>query len=187
MIAGVVGFFPDLAEVLSWRRSLPFLLRLSTAFTGHLAHWSLDHLAWDLAAFAALACAAIRLAPGRVVPCLLFAGFAIPLEISLLQTQFESYRGLSGLDSALFGLVLAALWRNGGTARALSALGLAAFFGKIGYEFVTGDTLFVEREAGDFIPVVSAHVVGLLVGWLCGLVRSALNTTPPAIFCRSPR
>ena len=64
---------------------------------------------------------------------------------------------------------------------------LAAFFGKIGYELVTGDNLFVERATGDFIPAVSAHVVGLLVGWMSGAVRFALNTTPPVSACRSPR
>lgn len=187
-LTGWIALFPEIAVTLSWRRTLPFPLRWPTALTSHLTHWSLDHFVWDLAAFVALAFAAIRLVPTRVIPCLAIAALAIPLEISWFQAQFESYRGLSGLDSALFGLVLAALWRAGGIARGFSVAGLVAFFGKIGYESVTGETLFVDQLAGDFTPVVSAHVVGLLVGWVVGMAGSLrLSKAPLANVSRSRR
>jgi rhomboid family GlyGly-CTERM serine protease len=171
MISVVIPFFPDLAETLSWRRSAPSLVRLPTVITAHLTHWSLDHLVWDLVAFLALSAAAIALIPRRIVSCLLLSALAIPLEIALIRPEFNSYRGLSGLDSALFGLILAALWHGPDGARRLSILGLVAFFGKIGYELLTGDTLFVDRANDEFVPVVSAHVVGLVCGWLCGVMK----------------
>lgn len=172
LVAVITTLIPGLGETLAWRRDLPWFPRLPGVLTGHLVHWSTDHLIWDLAAFFALAAAAIALAPGRVVPCLLVSALMIPLEISWLRPELLSYRGLSGLDAGLFGLVLSILWRGNKTERVLSGLAVAGFFAKVTYEIATGDTWFVNRSEGDFIPAASAHLVGGLCGWICGAVSS---------------
>ncbi len=179
--------FPHLGEALQCNRDGKLPAILLTTFTGHLTHWSWDHLLWDLAAFIGLGIAATRLSPGRLLPCLLLAAIAIPLEIALFRPQFETYRGLSGIDSAFFGLVAAGLWRKGLTGRVLSALGVFGFLAKITFELATGATFFVDQAAGDFVPVVSAHLVGLACGLLTGIaphmkrgIQKRLTSSPPS-------
>lgn len=164
----VIQSLPDLGEALQWRRSATFPLKVATAFTGHLTHWSWDHLLWDVVAFLGLGIAAIRLVPGRLLICLVLSALVISLEIMLFHPQFESYRGLSGIDSALFGLIVAGLWRQGPPVRYLAMIGLAGFLGKTTFELLTGDTLFVERAENDFIPATSAHLSGMVCGLLAG-------------------
>lgn len=166
--------FPNLAEALQWRRGAGFPFSLTGLFTGHLTHWSWNHLAWDLAAFAALSVVCLRLIPGRYVVCLAISAIVISLEIALNQPQFESYRGLSGIDSALFGLAIAGLWRLSREGRILGALALVAILAKTGFEHATGQTLFVSNDSQQlpgFVPATSAHVSGLICGLATGWIR----------------
>jgi hypothetical protein len=164
--------YAGLAEVLQWQRgAAPGVSWL----TGHLTHWSWNHLAWDLFAFAILSWLSLSLAPSRYAPCLLVAAVLILLEVRLFQAMLDCYRGLSGLDCALFGLVIGALWRQpsgdrgGRAAHGLALLGGCAFLVKTAFELVTGGTLFVEAGAVGFVPVVSAHLTGFLCGLAAGL------------------
>ena len=166
LLAILFQLIPSLGEIFQWQRGGSLL----TYLTGHLTHWSWNHLIWDLAAFAALSFAAIRLIPQRFLLCLLVAGIIIPLEIALNQPQFETYRGLSGIDSALFGLTIAGLWKLRRTARLIAAIALVAFVTKTIYELATGDTFFVEQAQQSFIPVISAHISGFLAGLVSGLI-----------------
>ena len=163
--------FPAIGEALQWQRSLSFPQSGLTALTGHLTHWSWDHLLWDVAALVGLGVAAIRILPGRVLLCLLLAALAIPIEIAWFRPEFATYRGLSGVDSALFGLVLAGLWQRKGAGRWLAISGLVGILAKTLFEWTTGDTFFVDRTNQEFIPVTSAHVVGLVCGLFAGLVK----------------
>ncbi|MEM1441323.1 MAG: rhomboid family intramembrane serine protease [Verrucomicrobiota bacterium] len=167
-IATALQCFPNLGEMLQWQRDAGWLVGLLTSVTGHLTHWSWDHFLWDILAFLGLGWTAIRLVPGRITSCLLLSTILIPLEIALFRPEFSTYRGLSGLDSALFGLLLAGLWRRGKMGKLLFLSGLTVFLGKAGYELVTGETLFVDHEASGFAPVPSAHLVGLFCGLLAG-------------------
>jgi hypothetical protein len=172
---------PGAAETLQWQRHGGSPLAW---LTGHLCHWSWDHLAWDLFAFGLLSLLAWRVAPSRYVPSLLLAALLIPLEIRLNQPQFDSYRGLSGLDCALFGLIVASLWqpptgdRSGIARKVLALLGASGFLAKTIYEFTTGHTVFIEMgPSPTFIPALSAH----LVGFACG-VAAGLEYTKPIEF-----
>lgn len=167
MIAVIAIFLQlssELGEAFQWRRGGPLL----SGLTSHFTHWSWDHLAWDIAAFAALAFAALRIIPQRLMPCLLVAGIAIPFEVAINQPQFETYRGLSGIDSALFGLIAAGLWKLRGRARGIAALALVGFVGKTTYEHLTGATVFVDHAESGFVPVVSAHITGVVSGLVVG-------------------
>lgn len=168
VLSVLIQCYPSAGEAMQWTRGTPLVQQLITGFTGHLAHWSWDHLLWDVVAFFGLGLAAIRILPGRLIACLGIAAIAIPLEISLFRPEFASYRGLSGLDSAFFGLLLAGLWRQGGRARILTLVGLTGFLSKIGYELFTGGTLFVDHETSGFVPVPTAHLVGLAAGMFAG-------------------
>ncbi len=170
----LVQSVPGAAETLQWDRQGGSPLAW---LTGHLCHWSWKHLAWDVVAFGLFSLLAWRVAPSRYVPSLLLAALLIPLEINLNQPRLDSYRGLSGLDCALFGLIVAALWqppsgdRSGMASKTLALLGASAFLAKTFHELSTGQNLFVEMGTGpSFVPALSAHLVGFASGVAAGLL-----------------
>jgi membrane associated rhomboid family serine protease len=162
------------SEALQWQRGGESVV---TWLTCHLCHWSWDHLIWDLFAFMLLSFLALRFHPTRYLLCLMMAGLLIPLEVQLNQGALVLYRGLSGIDCALLGLVVAALWRFGPSenrlskARWLALLVLGGFAVKTGYELLTGGTVFVASESRNFVPAPSAHLVGFGTGLVLGLVK----------------
>jgi hypothetical protein len=114
--------------------------------------------------------------PGVFQRTLLIAAALIPCEIHINQPRLHSYRGLSGMDCALGGLLIAALWgssseeRNRLASRCLAALATCAFAIKTIHELMTGDTMFVAAGPDQFLPVPSAHLVGFLSGLITGLL-----------------
>lgn len=179
------------AEALQWQRSADSGVRW---LTSHLCHWSWNHLIWDLSAFGLLSLLSLRVAPSRYVVSLLAAAVLIPLEIRINQPALESYRGLSGIDCALFGLIAAALWqqpsgdRKGVSARTMAVLGGGGFLAKTLYELTTGGTLFVEAGPELFVPAISAHLVGFLTGLGVGLTKtdSRVPACPPPRYRPAP-
>ncbi len=161
---------PSLAESLQWIRHAPGSSSLWRWLTGHLTHWSWDHLRWDLGAFAILSFMGLRLSPRGYAPCLVLAAVLIPLEIRICGSEFDSYRGLSGNRLRLLGLLVAALWSHPPESsrcnrpRMLAALGGGAFLAKTLFELTTGDTVFVANEQREFVPVISAHLTGFVAG-----------------------
>ncbi len=178
LAALAIHFIPGAAQALQWQRDSHSLTSLGTSLTSHLTHWSWDHLIWDLVAFVTLSVAAIRLLPQRFPYCLLLASFLIPLEILLRQSHLDSYRGLSGIDSAVFGLILIGLWRSRGKGtlfgsltrgRLVALVGGGLFLTKCLLESGTQNTLFVANTNHDFVPAISAHVMGMLCGIASGM------------------
>lgn len=186
IVAGTIalGWHPGTTEAWQWQRGTSGALPQPERWqwlTSHLTHWSWGHLIWDLGAFFVLSIVCLRTLPSRYPLALALAAALIPLEIRLLEPQFTSYRGLSGLDSALFGLVVAALWgTKAPLPRLLAVLGTCGLVGKTGFELVTGTTLFAPPEPGLYLPVPSAHLTGFLAGLLAGLPICWARTRPPA-------
>ncbi len=141
--------------------------------TGHLTHWTLDHAFWDGAMFLALGTLCEVRWPRRFLACLAGAPIVISVALWCGTPELNTYRGLSGIDSALFTLAVGCLLceavgegrRN--YALLLTAL-LVAFAGKIGYEFATGATLFVDSTTA-FVPIPLAHIAGGAVGIVAAL------------------
>lgn len=161
-------------ELLQYDRQAIAHGQLWRLVTGHLVHFGLEHLAWDAAVFVLLAVLCWRLGRGLCLASLLGATLAIPAVLWTLEPGMQTYRGLSGLDSALYVTAAVALgrrlWSHGrrvaAAATLLSVLGLAA---KVGYELATGQALFVDAAALGFAPVPIAHATGGLAGGLAAL------------------
>src|SRR5262249_3036761 len=94
------------------------------------------------------------------------AAVVIPMTVLIFAPSLQAYRGLSGIDSSLFGLLLtaAAKW-----SRASIVLGVA-FIAKLVVELVTGRAFFVDSAAAQFVPWRLAHLAGLLIGAVIGCV-----------------
>jgi len=137
-------------------------------FTAHLTHFGTDHLRWDLVAFLVLGAMTERVSRSALLVTVALSAALITLGVWIAQPQFETYRGLSGIDCALFGFVVARVIAEGRRARhgfslAVGGLALAGFAAKCFFELATGGTVFVE-STDAFAPVPLAHLIGLIAG-----------------------
>lgn len=179
VISIIVYLVPGAREWLQYDRSLIAAGEIWRIITCHWTHWTFDHLFWDAAALAVLGTLCERLDRYRFLICLLIAAIVIPATVWLFIPDMQTYRGLSGIDSALFTLfAILTLKRpsirqtSGGYAiLLLLVLGIA----KVIFELSTGMTLFVDGSENHFIPVPLAHLAGGLVG----LAVAFLPTFPP--------
>ncbi|MCK5804289.1 MAG: rhombosortase [Lentisphaeria bacterium] len=181
VVAVVAQSFPALSAALQLERSAVAGGQWWRVITGHLTHWSWEHLCWDLAGFAILGCLCERRWRGRFVVCLLVSAGCVSAAFHFWHPELSAYRGLSGVDSALFGLALAAFWRDARHRRdsAMTWLfgGVALLFcAKITYEIMACDFVFVADAGGRMMPVPVAHVVGFLSGVACALVGLRLSS-----------
>jgi rhomboid family GlyGly-CTERM serine protease len=162
------------ATALQYDRPATSAGELWRLFTCHWTHWSGNHLLWSAGTFALLAIACFRIAPRRGLACVVASAVSVGLAVSV-GTGLAQYRGLSGIDSALFAMLaticvmenLAA--RDLPRAAAFAAL-LLALAGKLAYECVTGRALFVHEGASNIHPVPIAHAAGAATGVLLALV-----------------
>ncbi len=180
-----VWLMPEVADVLQYDRAALAGGELWRAVAGHWAHWSADHLVWDLAMFAVFGALLERRSRARFVAVVVLSAVAIPAALWFAAPEFEYYRGLSGIDSALFAAFFAQLladaWRSrsclGGAVPVVALLG---FGGKSTFELLTGSTVFVAD--GVFTAVPLAHLVGAAVGVAAGVARCA-RVSVPTIEC----
>jgi rhomboid family GlyGly-CTERM serine protease len=141
--------------------------------TCHLVHWSADHLLWDAFAAAILLAICLRHDVRRTLATIALSALTIPLAIMIFLPQMQTYRGLSGIDSALFGLASAMLLqqlpRSSRVARAGVWMIGVGFAVKLLIETFTGSTVFVDSVAAQFVPVPLAHLVGFAIGLFCSI------------------
>ena len=176
-----IHFSPTLTAALELDRDAVLSGETFRLLTCHWTHCSPDHLLWDLVTFVVLGALCEHASRARLLGCLLGSVVAIPLAVLIFLPDMEVYRGLSGLDSALFALFAITLIRQKISSRewpwvgAIAAV-LLAFLGKTLYEVSTGATLFVDSQAASMVPVPLAHVVGAFVGCIAALrVRSKIT------------
>ena len=140
-------------------------------FTCHLLHWSSNHLLWDLAMFTTLGAIAETNMPRRYRWTLVLSALLIPAGVLLHHPEMETYRGLSGIDTALFGLIVADLLgrrlveRDWKTAFWFSML-LFGLLAKMLTETLAGTNIFVSDTS--FVPLPIAHLIGAVTGLVMG-------------------
>ena len=158
--------------------------------TCHWTHWSAAHLGWSGGAFALLGIACESRARGPFVAAVAGSALLVPLFLLGCGQGPFTYRGLSGIDSALFALLAVTLFRDRlrlpgagrRTGAAMIGAVLAAFVAKLAYEFSTGASVFADSAAAGFVPSPTAHLAGAAVGAVTAFLRSRRehSTRPPA-------
>ena len=148
-------------------------------FTGHFTHWNYEHLAWDTFAFLIASFLLIRLSLFQFIFVLLFSLLFISLWIFIFNPSVEFYRGLSGVDVAMFfslslSIILFSLKKRRYTGMISGILFLLFMIIKLGYEFFLFYMLFVRNIAGRKL-LLSAHFAGALAGVICFLIFYLLN------------
>lgn len=157
--------------------------------TGHWVHASGDHLLWDVSAFVLLGVPCAAASRACFFACVPLAALSIPGLLFTTCPQLGSYCGLSGIDSALFGLLVAMLLARAVAGRdtllaVIAALLAAAFVGKFVWEAASSTTLFVDTSALRATPQPLAHAAGFVVGVGVAL---ALAGAPPAVIAEGAR
>jgi rhomboid family GlyGly-CTERM serine protease len=127
--------------------------------TCHFTHWTYEQLAWDALAFLGLGIACERRSRRAFHATLLASITLVPLAVLAFDPRVDAYRGLSGIDSALFALLIVS------TRDRVTALLGVAFAGKIAFEVMSGGAVFA---AGGFEVVPIAHVAGAITGSVIG-------------------
>src|SRR5438552_3328120 len=99
--------YPELAGLLlpnlEWQRG-GALWRIVTC---HCSHFTYQQLAWDAAVFVLLGAACARRNRGAFQATLLASIVIVPMAVLLFAPDVATYRGLSGVDCALFALLVA--------------------------------------------------------------------------------
>lgn len=165
-IIALISFIHPLPALFQLDREHPW--QLWRWITCHLTHWSGDHLFWDLLVFVALGAVCERLDRRRFAGTVAISAPAISLAVAIWQPQLQFYRGLSGIDSALFGLLCGQLLQTRHRSlRIVIAVMVLLFAIKLVIEMLTGGAVFVDSRRAVFAPVPLAHAVGAVIGCAC--------------------
>lgn len=158
---------PAATSLMQLSRSSGPIVLVATSLTCHLTHWSFDQLFWDVAAFLVLGYFCEQADRKTFVQLLLFSASAVSLSVLYRHPEVSVYRGLSGIDSALFVYLACQFSRDGRYSNDWRYWGGAfawlAFVGKVLFEMYFHETLFVD-VVGAFEPLPITHAVGALAG-----------------------
>lgn len=153
--------------------------------TAHLTHFGANHLAWDVGALLALGWSCETHSRRRFAAAVILSAVAITPAVWTWQPQFAVYRGLSGIDSALFALLATSLLQRASHLEKLTgAAALLAIAAKCLVELATHTTLFADGVG--YAPVPLAHAIGLLAGVAAALPRPAISRSAASSASPSP-
>jgi rhomboid family GlyGly-CTERM serine protease len=182
-VALAIHLLPGLSAALQFERLAIANGQWWRILTGHLTHWNADHIFWDLLMFIILGVMVEQLGRLRLVLLCLTSAAGISLVIWCTQPDLPTYRGLSGVDTALFVYLACSLLTTARQARRWSgcvfpAVLLAGFAAKVIYEVVAGTTLFVDSQRAGFVVVAMAHLTGALIGVAMGWSLKSFRHEP---------
>ncbi len=170
--ATVVFLSPMLTRLLQYDRVAVLKGEYWRVLTCQWTHWNASHLVWDALMLLVLGTLCERLCRANFLRCVVASAIAIPIAMALMLPQMPCFRGLSGLDSALFVLLAVQLirtyWPADRPIAVVSAVALVGFALKTGYECLTGSTIFVQTDSA-FTAVPLAHIVGGAMGLFIGI------------------
>ena len=165
-----IFLFPAAAGLLQYQRPAIIQGEFWRLFTQHWTHWNADHLFWDLATFVGLGIACEGRDRTGFLRVTVVSGLLISLSLFVIQPGLMICRGLSGIDSALFGFLITDLFlghrRTNQPVKYVCFFAGAAFFVKTVIEIHTGATVFVNSQTNLMVPVPIAHLAGFLTGRL---------------------
>ncbi|MEX2171388.1 MAG: rhombosortase [Pirellulales bacterium] len=171
LLAVVIAYVPSAAEMFQFNRAAIAAGETWRLATGHLTHWNAEHLQWDLLMFVVLGTVCEMRNPRQMRRCVVAAAGVVSVLVFCVFTDIDTYRGLSGIDTALFTLLAIELMRDARRQRSgMSAFVtgglLLGFVAKTAYEAVTGQAMFVEQQSAGFELLVWDHIVAAVVGAL---------------------
>ena len=179
--AVVIHLFFSLRVQLLYDRSDLVHHELWRLLTCHWVHLSWDHLFWSAITFLGLGSLCELLDKKKYYATVAVSTLLIPAAIWWGLPDLVVYGGLSGLDCALYALLMVLLIKHEIRSRnrlwvACFSLLLVGLIAKIIYETITGQTIFVNNSHSGMVPVPLAHLVGGVVGTTIGLLKNVSMT-----------
>ena len=140
--------------------------------SGHLTHYDGQHLFWDLLMFVVLGAICEHQMRKSFGVFLVIMGTTVSLTVMFACSNISEYRGLSGIDTGLFAWLTLTQLRTciAGRDRYFAAFWATSVFlliGKLVFEVITGDVLFV--QADGFKPILESHLAGAATGALAAV------------------
>lgn len=148
-------------------------------WTGHWVHFSMSHLAWNLAVLLGAGVWLERLQPGWLLRLVFIAAPTLSLVLLAGEPAMQTYGGLSGLaTSAVVLLALTQLHQRGSNGNWWwTVLALVAV--KTGLDAVRPDSLFVRFGAQAVRSSVLVHAAGAVTALALFFARPARQQTKP--------
>ena len=139
--------------------------------TQNFCHWSWDHLFWDALAMIVLAIWALQYSLKQFWQMVILSSVMTSAGLYFWHADLIYARGLSGIDCALFGMVIFHVIKQAHHERdtrwlTLSLVSLIAFILKTTYEIHTQQTVFMDSTEAGIIALPLVHLIGLV----CGMV-----------------
>ena len=144
--------------------------QLFQIYSAHFCHFSVSHFFWDTFAFVLLT-AFIEQKERNKILILIALSPSMSLYFWVFSAELYSYRGLSGIDSGLMGILCVVYLKRGGKDAVIGLGLLFLFLLKNGIEMYCSEALFVQ-EAG-FVNMPEMHLLGFLLGLVVGGIGSA--------------
>jgi rhomboid family GlyGly-CTERM serine protease len=178
LVAGIIHLFYSLRIQLLYDRSALIQHELWRLLTCHWVHLSWDHLFWSALTFLGLGSLCELMAKKKYYATVAVSVLLIPAAIWWGMPDLIVYGGLSGLDCALYALLMVLLIKREIRSRsriwvAFFSLMLVGLIAKITYETVTGQTIFVSNAHSGMVPVPLAHLAGGVVGTAVGIMEDS--------------
>ena len=133
-------------------------------WTGHLAHFSPNHLLVDVLVCALLSWALFRSGERGFGWLLFVGGAALSLSLVACDPALACYGGLSGLNALLLGRLAVRWMQAGGPQRALGLALLAATLGKFTLDTLGWGGPSVDFDSTAVVPSHLSHWLGLFWG-----------------------
>ena len=180
LASGIIHLFYGLRIQLLYDRSALVHHELWRMLTCHWVHLSGDHLFWSAMTFLGLGSLSEVMDKKKYYATVAVSVVLIPAAIWWRMPDLIIYGGLSGLDCALYALLMVILIKREIRSRsrvwvAFFSLMLVGLIAKITYETVTGLTIFVSNAHSGMVPVPLAHLVGGAVGTAIGLLKDTTS------------
>jgi rhomboid family GlyGly-CTERM serine protease len=177
LAAGFIHLFYGLRIQLLYESSALVHHELWRLLTCHWVHLSWDHLFWSALTFLGLGSLCELIDKKKFYATVGVSALLIPIAIWWGMPDLSIYGGLSGLDCALWALLMVLLIKRESRSGsriwvAFFSLLLVGLIAKITYESITGMTLFVSNNHTGMVPVPLAHLVGGIVGTGIGLLKN---------------
>jgi rhomboid family GlyGly-CTERM serine protease len=174
--APIIHLMPDLRKALLYDRLALANKELWRLLTCHWVHLNADHLFWSGMTFLVLASLCEVIDKTRCYVTTGVSALLIPAAIWVNRPDLQVYTGLSGLDCALYALLIVMFLKREIRSRnpiwaCFYGLLLVILIAKITYETITGLTIFVGNNHADMLPVPFAHFVGGVVGCVVGMAN----------------
>ncbi|HEX4795052.1 MAG TPA: rhombosortase [Humisphaera sp.] len=164
---------------LQYDRSLVLRGQIWRIATCHLTHWSNVHALWSGLAFVALAGMCEVRSRLLTATTICISSVAIGGAMLLFLPKVEVFRGLSGIDSALLGLLAVMILRSRTSASAkwLALAAIVLFALKVSGEMLGLRSVFLGKES-EVIPLPAAHLIGFVTGLCVGFCPMKSRVRP---------